>query len=227
MPTKSPTSVNHQCSGISPLHSRAAINRRPATSRKAPLQRQDKIPEEQGTGFYTRRSPCRPYLPEQIKRNGCLIYPDELSGLSASSSTTHKTAAVMNSGGCSPFTTGDRSRAPSPTSPATSASAVPFPCSPPFSRRSFWSALGDLNDDSGLWARFNLCEIPRQRRRLLAGAERSTTCCNPQRHATASAAWKSAVMGSLMTRQTCSAISTTSAKTRVDPDVKPALRAVP
>lgn len=130
---------------------------------------QDKIPEEQERRFYTSTLTMPGLSRTQASQpnNGCLIYPDELSGFirklfnDAQNGRGDELSRMLTlyDGRPQQGTFADKSRNFSISRSAFSLLSTIQPSV-------LLECMGDLNDDSGLWARFNLCEIPRQRRRL-------------------------------------------------------------
>lgn len=147
-----------------------------------PLYRyQDAIPEDQPRSFHTAAltMPGLARVQADQPQHGCLIFPDELSGFirrlhqdqQKGKGDEMSRLLTLYDGRPQRGTYADKSRNFS------------------FSRSSFsllstiqpgvlLEAMGDLDDESGLWARFNLCEIPAKRRTLPSGKRQSDGLIN-------------------------------------------------
>ena len=130
---------------------------------------QDKVPEDQERSFFTSTltMPGLSRTQADQPNNGCLIYPDELSGFIRKLFNDKQNGRgdelsrmlTLYDGRPQKGTFADKSRNFNISRSAFSLLSTIQPSV-------LLECMGDLNDDSGLWARFNLCEIPMQRRRL-------------------------------------------------------------
>lgn len=142
-----------------------------------PLYRyQDAIPEDQARSFHTAAltMPGLSRLQADQPQHGCLIFPDELSGFirrlhqdqQKGKGDELSRLLTLYDGRPQRGTFADKSR-------NFSFSRSSFSLLSTIQPSVLLEAMGDLDDESGLWARFNLCEIPLKRRTLPSGKRQS------------------------------------------------------
>lgn len=132
---------------------------------------QDEVPEEaeQQRSYFTSvlTMPGLSHLQAGQPTRGCLIFPDEFSGFVRRLHQDQKSGRgdemsrllTLYDGRPQRGTFADKTRN---FNLKRSSFSLLSTIQPPV----LLEAMGDLNDDSGLWARFNLCEIPLKRRQL-------------------------------------------------------------